>query len=100
IDMTETGMRAAALLHDLLKEPARFRRHRSLPFLMPLTSKSTLVEPLRSLMELAQRLERAPVMSLCLTPGFPAADVPECGPSVFGCARDAIQLERAGRELL
>jgi microcystin degradation protein MlrC len=99
VDMTETGARTAALLHDLLKAPARAKCHRALPFLMPLTSQCTLVEPLRSLMTQARSLERAPVMSLCLTPGFPAADVPECGPSVFGFAREAEALERAANAL-
>lgn len=99
VDMTETGVRTAALLYDLLKHPAKAKWHRSLPFLMPLTSQCTLIEPLRSLMAHAQRLERAPVMSLCLTPGFPAADVPECGPSVFGYGRDPVELERAAVEL-
>jgi microcystin degradation protein MlrC len=98
-DMTETGARAAALLHDLLQQPASARWHRALPFLVPLTSQCTLIEPLRSLMAHAQKLERAPIVSLCLTPGFPAADVPECGPCVFGYGRDAIGLERAGTEL-
>ena len=55
VDMTETGARAAALLHDLLKQRAPARWHRSLPFLMPLTSQCTLIEPLRSLMTQAQR---------------------------------------------
>jgi len=100
IDMTETGARAAALLHDLLKQRAPARRYQSLPFLMPLTSQCTLIEPLRSLMTLAQSLERPPIASLCLTPGFPAADVPECGPSVFGFARDEQQLTRAVTELV
>ncbi|HEV7716673.1 MAG TPA: M81 family metallopeptidase [Steroidobacteraceae bacterium] len=100
IDMTETGVRAAALLHDLLNEPARAKWHSSLPFLMPLTTQCTLIEPLYSLMAQAQRLERAPVMSLCLTPGFPAADVPECGPAVFGFGRDADSLAHAARALL
>jgi microcystin degradation protein MlrC len=99
IDMTETGARAAALMHDLLKQRAPVRRHRPLPFLVPLTSQCTLIEPLRSLMALAQRLEQPPIESLCLAPGFPAADVPECGPSVFGYARDEQQLERATTEL-
>jgi microcystin degradation protein MlrC len=99
VDMTETGARAAALVHDLLKHRAPARRHRALPFLMPLTSQCTLVEPLRSLIELAQRLERSPIASLCLTPGFPAADVPECGPAAFGYARDEQTLERATTEL-
>jgi microcystin degradation protein MlrC len=66
---------------------------------MPLTSQCTLVEPLKSLMLQAQELERSPVVSLCLAPGFPAADVPECGPSVFGYGRDADALESAARVL-
>jgi len=88
VDMTGTGVRAAALLHDLLKQRASAKWHGALPFLMPLTTQCTLIEPLRSLMGHARNLERAPVMSLCLTPGFPAADVPECGPAVFGYGRD------------
>jgi microcystin degradation protein MlrC len=99
VDMTDTGIRTAALLNDLLREPARARWHSALPFLMPLTSQCTLIEPLKSLMLLAQELERAPVTSLCLAPGFPAADVPECGPTVFGYGRDADALEKAARTL-
>ena len=30
-------------------------------------------------------LERSPLLSLSLTPGFPAADVAECGPAIFAC---------------
>lgn len=100
VDMTETGARAAALLHDLLKAPAAAKWHGALPFLMPLTTQCTLIEPLRSLMAQARSLERAPVMSLCLTPGFPAADVPECGPAVFGYGRDEEVLAHHARELI
>jgi microcystin degradation protein MlrC len=99
VDMTETGVRAAALLHDLLKERAPVKWHGALPFLMPLTTQCTLIEPLRSLMGQARTLERAPVLSLGLTPGFPAADVPECGPAVFGYSRDPDALAHATREL-
>jgi microcystin degradation protein MlrC len=99
VDMTETGVRAAALLHDLLKTRAPAKWHGALPFLMPLTTQCTLIEPLQSLMANARDLERAPVMSLCLTPGFPAADVPECGPAVFGYGRDSDVLTRVAREL-
>ncbi|HEV7717284.1 MAG TPA: M81 family metallopeptidase [Steroidobacteraceae bacterium] len=99
VDMSETGARTAALLHDLLKQPARAKWHRTLPFLMPLTSQCTLTDPLRSVMNHARDLERSPVLSLCLTPGFPAADVPECGPAILGLARDAVALERVAKEL-
>jgi microcystin degradation protein MlrC len=100
IDMTDTGVRAAALLHDLLREPAREKYHEALPYLMPLTSQCTLVEPLHSVMERARALQRDPILSLYLTPGFPAADVPECGPTIFGFARNHRVLQRAARELV
>jgi len=99
VDMTETGVRAAALLHDSLRDLGRAKWYQSLPFLMPLTSQCTLIEPLHSVMEHARRLERDPILSLCLTPGFPAADVPECGPAIFGYARERAPLERAALEL-
>ena len=65
------------------------RRLRQLPFLIPLTSQCTLVEPLASLMAAAARLEAGSVYSLNFTPGFPAADVADCGPSIFGYGSDA-----------
>jgi microcystin degradation protein MlrC len=99
IDMTETGVRAAAALHDSLRDRAPAKWHQSLPFLMPLTSQCTLIDPLLSVMEHAQRLERDPILSLCLTPGFPAADVPECGPAIFGYSRERAPLEHAALEL-
>ncbi len=42
VDMTETGVGAAALLHDLLKVRAPAKWHGALPFLMPLTTQCTL----------------------------------------------------------
>jgi microcystin degradation protein MlrC len=99
VDMTATGVRAAALLHDLLRAPARVKHHEALPFLMPLTSQCTLIEPLHSVMEHARQLQRDPILSLYLTPGFPAADVPECGPAIFGFARERAPLARAARAL-
>jgi len=99
VDMTESGARAAALLHDLLHERAPAKCHRALPFLIPLTSQCTLVDPMKTLMDEAMRLQRGSVVSLSFTAGFPAADVFECGPAVFGFGRDTVALERACREL-
>lgn len=98
-DMTESGARAAQLIHALLRRRAPAKWHRALPFLIPLTSQCTLVNPMRALMEEALRLERDPVVSLSFTPGFPAADVYECGPAIFGFGRDAVALDRACRTL-
>jgi len=99
VDMAATGARAAAVLHDVLRRPVTARVHRPLPYLMPLTSQCTLVEPLASLMPRAAALEHGGAISLCLTPGFPLADVPECGPVVFGFGCDGDKLARAADAL-
>ena len=107
VDMAETGARAFALLREALVKPFPARQHRVLPFLIPLTSQCTLVEPMSSLMERAREFERAGVSSLSFFPGFPASDVPECGPSVVAFGRepqavqhavDAVQEEVLARE--
>ena len=95
VDMAETGSRAHALLHEALREPLRARHHRPLPFLIPLTSQCTLVEPMDGLMQRARAAERGGVVSLSFFPGVPAADVAECGPSVVAFGRDAASVRRA-----
>jgi microcystin degradation protein MlrC len=84
VDMAETGGRAFRLLREVLDRAPAARRHRSLPFLIPLTSQCTLLEPMRSLMGRIADPPRAGLLSLEFFPGFPAADVAECGPSVLG----------------
>jgi microcystin degradation protein MlrC len=95
VDMAATGARAMEALTAILRRPVAARVHRPLPYLMPLTSQCTLVEPLASLMPRAAALERGSAVSLCLTPGFPLADVRECGPVVFGSGHDRAALARA-----
>ena len=90
VDMAETGARAARVLHDVLRG-ARVASHlEQADFLIPLTSQSTLSEPLQSLMAEAAAAERSPLLSVCLAPGFPAADVADCGPAVYACGTDAV----------
>jgi len=88
VDMAQTGVRAMRCLYELRARPLA-RAFRQLPFLIPLTSQCTLVDPFSSLMAEAERLETTPVSSVNFTPGFPAADVAECGPSVFAYGSDA-----------
>jgi microcystin degradation protein MlrC len=40
---------------------------------------------MRSLMDQARRLQQSPLLSVCLTPGFPAADVVDCGAAAYAC---------------
>ena len=99
IDMAESGARAARLVHDLLRARRPTATLEQVDFLIPLTSQSTLVEPMFSLMAAAQAAEQSPVLSVCLTPGFPAADVADCGPSVYACGDDADVVAATAREL-
>jgi microcystin degradation protein MlrC len=66
---------------------------------MPLTTQSTLVEPMRSLADEGVALERAPLAAIGLTAGFPASDVAECGPAVYACGHDAAATRRAASTL-
>jgi microcystin degradation protein MlrC len=88
VDMAECGARAAKCLHDLLGRPRPVFAFEALDFLIPLTSQSTLAEPMQHIAELAGALERAPLLAVNVAPGFPAADVAECGPSVYACGWD------------
>jgi microcystin degradation protein MlrC len=95
VDMAECGARAARMLQDMLGRPRPTMALEQLDFLMPLTSQSTLVEPMRSLMDQAQRLQQPPLLSVCLMPGFPAADVADCGPAAYACGYSDIAAREA-----
>jgi microcystin degradation protein MlrC len=99
VDMADCGARAAAVLHDLLRRPRPAAMLEQLDFLIPLTSQSTLVEPMRDLMQQAEALEGGSLFTICLTPGFPAADVADCGPAVYACADEPAAAEAAVRSL-
>lgn len=95
VDMAGCGARAARCLHDLLGKPRPAAGFEALDFLVPLTSGSTLTSPMRELAAMAAGLERAPLLAVNLTPGFPAADVVDCGPSVYACGWDSERVQAA-----
>jgi microcystin degradation protein MlrC len=84
VDMAETGERAARILERLVAEGrplhCAFRRA---PFLIPVNGMCTLVEPASDLYGMLAALEAVPVVSRSFAPGFPAADFPECGPTLW-----------------
>ncbi|MGE0315251.1 MAG: M81 family metallopeptidase [Lautropia sp.] len=89
VDMRDTGRRSAELLVEVLKGRVLHRAFRQLDFLIPLTWQGTTSAPCKALIaELVER-ETGPVASLSFTPGFPAADIHDCGPTVFGYGWDA-----------
>lgn len=100
VDMAATGERAALLLDRTLRagRPAA-RSFHPLDFLTGLPSQCTLIEPARGLYALLERLEREHDAALSFAPGFPMADFPECGMTVFGYAQDAGRVATAAAEL-
>jgi microcystin degradation protein MlrC len=98
IDMAETGGRAAELLHRfLLGEGPRGKAFRQAPFIIPLSWQCTLIEPARSIYA---ALGDFGTVSASFTPGFPAADIADCGPAVLAYAATQDAADRAADALL
>ncbi|MDE0942331.1 MAG: M81 family metallopeptidase [Alphaproteobacteria bacterium] len=95
IDMADTGARAARYLHNLLADPDApmpAKSHRAIPFLMPLTGQCTMAEPAKGTYANLAALEAEDgVRSVSFTPGFPPADIWDCGPVVvaYGDSQEA-----------
>ena len=87
VDQFETGQRASAAMKRLLIEgrPAG-RALRHLPFLLPLNFQCTLVEPSKGLVEATVTRMDDDLVSLSYLPGFPPADLHDCGPTVIAHA--------------
>ncbi|MET0540525.1 MAG: M81 family metallopeptidase, partial [Variovorax sp.] len=96
VDMADTGRRAGEILLALVEagRPAH-RVVRRVPFLIPVNSMSTMLQPARGIYDLLEELETDGVLSLSFAPGFPAADFAECGPVVWGYGFDAERIEQA-----
>ena len=109
IDMAETGGRAARLLDRMLKDHRRLHKaYRQLDFLIPLVWQCTLMEPAKGIFELIGEIERGSdgsggptrthnqgIVSITHTPGFPPADIAQCGPAlvVYGHDREAAEAQ-------
>ncbi len=100
VDMAETGRRAAAALARILEFGQRpAKAFRQLPFLIPILWQRTTAEPCREIYGELARLETGGVLSLSFAPGFPAADFPDCRPSVLAYAAEAEQAGAAADRL-
>jgi microcystin degradation protein MlrC len=97
-DMGSAGARALRALYAVRRRPLHSRL-RQAPFLIPLTSQCTLVEPLASIVQRAGELERQDLAVMNFTPGFPAADVADCGPAVFAYGEDPARAAASVDEL-
>jgi len=89
VDMADTGLKAARVLVALLAGGRRLEKaYRQVPYLIPLTWQCSTLEPSRSIYAGAARLIDHRIVSTSYTPGFPAADIRDCGASVFAYGWD------------
>jgi microcystin degradation protein MlrC len=106
IDMAVTGRRAAELLDRLLKDKRPvYRAYRQLDFLIPLVWQCTFIEPAKSIFDLVGELEAGAkshnqgIVSVTHTPGFPPADIAQCGPALVVYGYDKATVEAAADRL-
>ncbi len=107
VDMADTGSRAAELLDRLLKDKRPLHKaYRQFDFLIPLVWQCTLQEPARSIFALLDDIERGVggahnqgIVSLTHTPGFPPADIAQCGPALVVYGHDKAATEAAADRL-
>ncbi len=102
VDMAERGEEAAGRLLDVaqgrLRPAVAFRQPALLP---PIASQLTTRGPMRRLYDLASEMERDPhVVSISIFAGFPYADIPDAGLSVYVCTdADPALAERLADQL-
>ncbi|WP_046867388.1 M81 family metallopeptidase [Microvirga massiliensis] len=100
VDMAETGRRAASALAEMIESGGRpAKAFRQIPFLIPIVWQRTEAEPCREIYAELARMEASGVSSLSFAPGFPAADFPDCRPSVLTYAVQQEEAEAAADEL-
>ncbi|HWD56637.1 MAG TPA: M81 family metallopeptidase, partial [Stellaceae bacterium] len=107
VDMAATGRRAAALLDQLIREKRPlYKAFRQADFLIPLVWQCTLAEPTRGVFGLLDEIERGSashnqgIVSITHTPGFPPADIAECGPALVVYGHDQEAADAAADRLL
>lgn len=81
-DFARTGARAAELLDRAMAAPL-FGAYRQGNYLTPITAQTTEFSPAK---DLYAALDTRGAVSLDLALGFPPADIPDCGPSIFAYA--------------
>src|SRR2546423_4021188 len=100
VDMADTGRAAARHLALLLRTRQRLAKaFRQLPFLIPISWQCTNDQPAKGIYQKLAAMQSDSVPTLSFAPGFPAADFPDCGPSVFAYARTQADADAAADEM-
>lgn len=96
VDMEEAGFRIARETIAWLTRRARpAKAFFQLPYLIPIHAQCTLMEPMSMLLEVQRRADEQHGAVTSLLPGFPPADIYDCGPSVLAYAADRQGAEAA-----
>ena len=96
VDWGETGRRVARWLDRAMAwGPRPGKAMRRMPFLIPVTAGCSLISPMKELYETLEAIEAETGVHLSFTPGFPPADIADCGPAVFGYGADQATVQRA-----
>src|ERR1700749_3626273 len=96
VDMAETGRASARHLALLLQSKQKFAKaFRQLPFLIAISWQCTNDQPTKGIYQQLAALQSDAVPTLSFAPGFPAADFPDCGPSVFAYGRPQADADAA-----
>lgn len=90
-DLADTGVRAARLLDSLLQGPLA-KAYAQVDLIVPITAQSTEFAPAKGLYA---ALAEKDVLSADIAMGFPPADIPDCGPSIFAYDPDPAKAQAA-----
>ena len=100
VDIYETGERCALAVQEILSGKKLYKTFHQIPFLMPISRMASNKEPARSLYVQLEKLDqREDVLFTSLMEGFPAADIYDCGPSLFAYAFNQKAADAAAAEL-
>jgi microcystin degradation protein MlrC len=100
IDMADTGRATARHLALVLRTGQRFAKaFRQLPFLIPISWQCTTDQPTKGIYQKLAALESDTIPTLSFAPGFPAADFPDCGPSVFAYGKTQADADGAADQI-
>ncbi len=96
VDWGASGERCATWLDRVLAwKPRPARALRQAPFLVPVTTGCTYLEPAKGLYETLGRIEAETGVHLSLNMGFPPADIHDVGPSVTAYGGDQARVDQA-----
>ena len=96
-DMATTGARMAKWLDQHITTGAARPAFgfRQTPFLIPLVAGCTMRSPASDIVQAVADVEAETGVLLTFAAGFPATDIPDCGPSVYGYGPDAGAVQAA-----